>query len=490
MNTNIVNDLQNHFRNKVLNFLGVERDLYQLLADKDVDKAIELMQNRDEEVDNALSEYHPQQHKVMSRPNKRRDKEPDYVTEKLPRNLQSYINEIELFFLLGQPILWKKNNGSDDAFGLFTSFIKDTRFNAMIRQVKRIAGSETEAALVYRLYNNNGNREVLPFVVARSEGYSLRVLFDQYKQLKALAYGYTLRESNGNVKHWDILTPDYIFETKQAKVGYEVDVYDNPIGKIAGIYFQQNKAWFGAEPRLDRIEDLDSKTADTNNYFADPIAEATADVIQNLAKPDQPGRLIQLTGANSRFGYVAPPNGSQSRQEEKTELKETVLFDTLTPNFDVEKMRGFGTLTGAAIKNTFAIGYIKRDKYKEIYEGLIDRQKNVIVAILKYLHPEMEEELDELDIAFEFADPFTSDKENRWSSIANLYGAGVISLETAVQMLGIATDQKDEVNRIMAMEMDKLWTANEAKGVQQPSEEQQDAENRGEQPATEEGAEE
>lgn len=481
MNTNIVDDIQNHFRNKVLNFLGVERDLYQLLADRDVDKAIELMQNRDEEVDNALSEYHPQQHKVMSRPNKRRDKEPDYITEKLPRNLQSYINEIELFFLLGQPIIWKKVRGEDDAFQLFTDFLKDTRFNAMIRQLKRLAGSETEAALVYRLYNNDGKRDVLPFVVARSEGYRLRVLFDQYKQLKALAYGYTLRETNGNVKHWDIITPDYIFETKQAKVGYDVSTYDNPIGKIPAIYFHQNKAWSGAEPRLDRIEDLDSKTADTNNYFADPIAEATADVIQNLAKPDQPGRLIQLTGEKSRFGYIAPPNGSQSRIEEKTELKETVLFDTLTPNFDVEKMKGFGTLTGAAIKNTFAIGYIKRDIRREIYDGLIDRIKNVILAILAYQHPEMETQINELVISFEFADPFASDKENRWTQIASLYGSGVISLETAVQMLGIAEDQRDEINRILAFEMDKVWTANEAKGENaQPSAEQQDAENSGE----------
>lgn len=480
MQTNIVDDIRQLFKNKVLNFLGVERDLYQLLSARDIDKAIELMQNHDEEVDNALSEYHPLQHKVMSRPNKRRDKDPDYITEKLPRNLQSYINEIELFFLLGQPIIWNKAKGDDEAYSLFTDFLKNTRFNAMIRAVKRKAGSETEAALVYHIYNKDNKVEVLPFVAARSEGYRLRPLFDQYKQLKALAYGYTLRETSGDVQHWDILTPDYIFQTKRAKIGYEVEVYDNPIGKIPAIYFHQPKSWSGAEIRLDRIEELDSKTADTNNYFADPIAEATADVIQNLAKPDTPGRLIQLTGANSKFGYVAPPNGSQPRMEEKTELKETVLFDTLTPNFDVEKMKGFGTLTGAAIKNTFAIGYIKRDIRKETYESLIDRLKNVIIEILKLQHPEKAADLDELDITFEFSDPFASDKADRWREITSLYTSGLASLETSVSKIGLADDVRDEINRIMAMEMDKVWTANEAKGEnQQLSEEIEDAKNEG-----------
>lgn len=477
MRQNIVDDIQQRFKNKVLNALGVERDLYRLIADKDIDRAIELMQNRDEEVDNALDEYNPQRHKVMSRPNKFREHDEPYISEKLPRNLQNYINEIELFFLLGQPIVWNKSQGDDEAFGLFKGFLKDTRFDSMIRKVKRLAGSETEAVLAYRIFRNEDgekeNIEVIPFVVARSTGYKIRPLFDQYGRLECLAYGYSLRETNSvTIRHWDIITADYFFFCKRGKFGWSVESYPNPLGKIPALYFQQPKSWAGVEPRIHRLEELDCKTADTNNYFADPIAEATADVIQAMSTPDKPGRLIQLTGEKSRFGYVTPPNGSQPRQEEKAELKATILFDTMTPDFDIEKMRGLGTLSGAAIKNSFALGYIKRDNRKENWDEMIGRFISVVKEILKLKYPTKAKAIDELEINFEFADPFASDKESRWNNIISLYRGGVASLETVVNMLGLTDKPQEEINRILAMEMDKVFTANEAKGVPQETSEE------------------
>lgn len=474
-------DIKNHFRNKVLNILGIERDLHTLMNDRDVDRVIDLLQNRDDKVDEALSEYDPRQHKVMRRPNKERDNDDPYITEKLPRNLQSYINEIELFFLLGQPIIWSKVEGDDDAFTLFSEFWKRHRLDAKMRKVKRLAGAETEAALVFHIYQENDEVKVIPFVAARSTGYRLRPMFDQYGQMTAFAIGYTLKETTDgegmvNVTHWDILTKDVLYYCKKGKLGWTVTPYPNKIGKIPAIYFMQPKAWAGAEERLDRIEELDSKTADTNNYFADPIAAATADVVNNMASPDKPGRLIQLTGSNSRFEYIQPPNSSQTRIEEKTDLKASVLFDTLTPDFDVEKMKGFGTLTGAAIKNTFAIGYIKRDNRKEDYDENVDRLRSVIMEILKLQNANMTKKIDETKIRHEFADPFSSDKEQRWTQISSLYGSGLVSLETAVGMLSLTDAPEDEIARIHSASMDAIFTANEAKAEPTPSMAEQEQE--------------
>lgn len=92
----------------VLNSSGVERNLYQLIQDGDISTAISLMQNRDIEVDIAIREYNPQTHDVMKRPNKYRKGDAPYISEKLPRTRQRYINEVELFFLLGNNIKWKK----------------------------------------------------------------------------------------------------------------------------------------------------------------------------------------------------------------------------------------------------------------------------------------------------------------------------------------------------------------------------------------------
>lgn len=455
METNYISKILNAFKNVVLNAEGADRDLNSLIAKREIWKAIDLMENNDVEVDKAIREYNPQTHDVMKRPNKYRDGDEPYITEKLPRTRARYINEIELFFLLGKPIVWSLKKGDEEAYELFTEFLADMRFDSRIRQLKRLAGSELESAIVFNLTNSNGMVNAKPFVISRSRGYRLRPMFDQYGDLVALAYGYKRREGGKNVTHYDILTKDFTHYCSFRDGEWEVDTYPNITGKINAIFFRQAKAWDGAVPRIHREEMLDSKIADTNNYFADPMAAATADVIDNLATPDKPGRLIQLTGANSKFEYINPPQNSATRDSETITLKQSILFDTFTPDFSYENMKGLGTLSGAAMHNALILGYIKRDILKETYEDLVGRLRNIILAILKVQHPEMAAKIDTLRIGFEFAEPFDSDKRDLWSAIANLYAAGVISLETAVEMLSLTNAPNDEVLKIRASKIEK-----------------------------------
>lgn len=448
--TNYLQQLVTFFRNLSLNSVGVNRSLYQLLQDHDINKALDMMQNNDNDVDEAIREYNPQTHTVMRRPNKYREKNEPYITEKLPRCRQRYINEIELFFLLGKPVTWKKKEGDDEVYQLFMDFLKDQHFNSRIRQAKRLAGAETESAMMFHIYrdDNSGERKIKSLVLARSKGYRLRPLIDQYDNMVAFAYGYRLREDGRDVEHWDFQTADALIYTKKSRIGWDVEIYPNPTGKINLVYFKQPKAWDGAEPRIHREEMLDSTTGDTNNYFSDPIATATADVIDSMVDPAKPGKLIQLTGEKSRFEYVNPPQASQTREAEKKDLHDSILFDTMTPDFDVEKMRGLGSLSGVAIKNAMTLGYIKRDNRLETYSELLERLINVIKGILKFMHPELADKIDALVIEGEFSEPFADDKQTKWNAICDLYQAGLISLETAVEMLAITDAPQEEIDRI------------------------------------------
>lgn len=462
MENNYLEQIKNFFRNVTLNAIGAERDLYELITDKDIFKAIDLMDNNDKEVDKAIAEYNPQTHEVMNRRDKDRAGKDPYISEKLPRTRQRYINEIELFFLLGKPIIWQKESGEDEVYELFTDFLKDVRFDAMMRKAKRLAGAETESAIVFNLTNDNGKISVQPFVAARSTGYRLRPMFDQYGNLMALAYGYVIKTSKGNVKHWDILTPKVTFYCHKSALGWEVEPYKNITGKINAVYFKQPKAWDGAVPRIHREEMLDSRVADTNNYFADPIAAATADVIEGLSEPDTPGKMIRLTGEKSQFKYIDPPQNSYMREAEKKDLNDSILFDTFTPDFSYNNMKGLGSLSGAAIHNALIIGYIKRDSRIEIYGEMVDRLRSVIIAILKQQHPEYEKQLDELKIKFEFAEPFDSDRREFWNSIANLYANKLVSLELAVQLLALSGAPDEEISRIQMAMMEEQQAAVEA----------------------------
>ena len=116
-----------------------------------------------------------------------------------------------------------------------------------------------------------------------------------------------------------------------------------------------------------------------------------------------------------------------------------------------------GTLSGDAIQNAMILGFIKRDNRKETYEELVDREKNLIISILKYLHPDKASELDKLEISFDFSEPFTEDKQRTWAAIGKLYTDGIASLEQAVQMLALTDAPEEEVERIKNANKGKKW---------------------------------
>lgn len=446
--------IYNLFHNKVLNSIGVERDILQLIEDKDISKVISIMENRDIEVEQALKEYNPDLHDVNKRPNKYRKGNESYITEKLPRSRQRYINEVELFFLLGQPIVWKAiSDNTDEAFSAFKNFLRDTRFNTNMRKAKRIAGSETECAKVYHIYKENDIPMVKVKVISRSNGYTLRPLFDQWDNLIAFGYGYALLESGKSIEHFDIETADFIYRCKKANIGWDVEVINNPSGKINVIYYRQDKAWAGVQRRINREEFIDSKAADTNNYFADPKLKVTADVIQNLqgGGTNMVGEVLQITDKDrSEVEYLAPPEYSSMKESEKKDLSSSILFDTFTPDFSYENMKGLGTLSGEALRRALSLGYMKRDNLKEVYDILVDREKNLILAIMMNVtHVKLSNQLAKLEIEHEFAEPFVEDKDKKINTIASLYRNGLISLETAIDMLALTDKPEEEIRKIL-----------------------------------------
>ena len=130
----LISDIYTLVRNNTLNAMGVERDLAQLLADKDIGKVKTILQNRDTIVEKAMEEYYPSKHAIHNKMDKARSGKDGYRTEKLPRARQRYINEVELFFLFGGKIKWSMKDGQDaDAFEDYKEYIKSLRLDSLFR---------------------------------------------------------------------------------------------------------------------------------------------------------------------------------------------------------------------------------------------------------------------------------------------------------------------------------------------------------------------
>ncbi len=456
-------EILTYFRNIELNSDGLKQVAYNYINEGKIDEVINLCEDHDKDVDKAIREFYPLKHKVHNRPPKGKGKDL-YYPEKIPRARQQYINDVETFFLLGNPIKWRKISGDDECFKMFLDFLREQRFDGKMHKVKELAGASTECAKLYRLHEEDGKPVCQSVILSRIDdenttgGYQLRPLFDQYGELILFAFGYKLKDGKQTTQYWEIETGEARFICSRGKnkvdngtptdSPYTVTGFVNPTGKLNVVYYRQRKAWAGVEKRIAREEDIDSRLADMNNYFSDPIAAATADVVDSMMDPDMPGKLIQLMGDKSHFEYINPPQSSQTRDAEKQDLEKSILFDSYTPDLSFEAMRGMGTVSGAAMRNSMANAYIKRQRNIYIYEPLVDREKSLILNILKFLHPDKEKEFDELNIDFEFAEPFQSDRREEWQSITSLYQAELMSRETAIHELGYSEEPDDEIKRI------------------------------------------
>lgn len=412
----------------------------------------------------AIEQYNASTHKIMNRANKKRVDKSDYKTCKLPRNLQAFVNEIATFMMFGQGIEFildgdiSQKEQLKPAFDAFIDFTEKIYFDERMREAKRIAGAETEAAKLFTLYTNSDNKpKIVCQVLANSKEQKLYTLFNQFDELVAFAVGYFLKnEENQNEEFFDIYTSNNIFKCTRKSQSSEwlIDRRGNPFNKIPVIYYKQSVEWEGAQERIDRLEWVDSKRGDTNEYFGDPYLCVSQDVVQNrLADPQAVGKVIAMDGENSTFKFVAPPDCGENIENEKTDLYASILQDTLTPELTYKTIMGLGTLSGEAMRRITLPGYIKRAIRAEIYSPLIRREINLIKTILcSYVHADdydLCKKIKEMKIKFSYRDPFIGGIDDNSEEIATLMGAGAMSIETAVNMNRFVQDKDAEIERIM-----------------------------------------
>lgn len=439
---------------------GVAQELHLALSQGEVATALSLFDDNTIKVNAAIAEYETATHAVMMRPNKYpKGKEP-YITEKLPRAWQKYINEVALFFLLNNPIEWNLKKGNDAVFEAFTSFLNNTRFNTTTREAKRLAGAETQAAKLYHLYRDEDNHtQVKVIVLSKSKGYDLYPLIDQYGTMVAFAVGYNVKRNRKSVQRLDIYTPKINYNCEKQNGEWHITTATNPLGKIPVIYFNQPTEWNGVEARIHRDEMQDSKTADINNYFADPVAVVTTDVVSGLPEGEGIGKVVRITGKDGDFRYIEPPTSINMKESEKAANTKAILQDSFTPDFSFETLSGMGTLSGEALRRALILGYIKRNRNIEIYEALIDREKNLILTIMQeFTHVSLSAQIREAEIYMQFAEPFTEDIREQIESVGNAVSSGVMSLETAINTLRLVDDPQSEIDRIKGQKEAPLLT--------------------------------
>lgn len=439
--------------------IGRKQDFEQLIESKDISRVLASMESKAEETQIARREYNPKLHAINRREDKIiLDKDGNLKRKikrwKLPINYPVFINEISLVFIYGQAVKWGMvSEHTDKAFKAFTDLLKRTHFNAKIRQCKRIAGSETQSAMLFRVFRGDeGKADCQIRVLAASKGDEIYTKWDQYENLISVAWGYFLNESGNSIYHVDLFTDTVTYHCKRTALGWEVIPEENLIGKIPIIYFTQDKEWEGVEQMIHREEYIASRTADTNDYFSDPMLILDADIIKNMPdKDDENKTLIKKTGSKAEEAafYLTWDAAPESKKNEVEWLQNHILSKTFTPNIDFENMKSLSNVTGKALKQMMILANIKAQKHKEVHDELLDRVAGLCSSIIgNVLDVSLKAECDALEVSHEFQEPFGEDIAEAIDNISKSIDSGTMSVETGVEQNPLIKDKHNEIKRL------------------------------------------
>ena len=461
-------EILNFFRNYVNRILRRKQEFDELLAAKDISTIQSQMQTRGNQAVQCLREYDVATHAVMKREDKIiTDKNGNFKrlekVWRLPVPYQTYINEIALVFLYGRPVKWSQlSDNTDDAFEKFQDVIKRTRFDSKIRQCKRLAGIETESAMLFRVFkDDDGQPDVQIRVLAKSKGDDIYTRWDQYENLISVGWGYNVQEAqNEVVYHFDIYTPTIIYRCTRRSLGWEVEEEVNLIGKIPIILFQQEKEWDGVEALINREEMIASRTADTNDYFADPIAVMNADVIKNMPEKKEAAKTLVTNskdGVQNAMTYVTWDSAPQSKKDELEWLQNHILTNTFTPHITLDTLKSLSQLSAKALRTVMMLADIKAAKRKETHDELLDRTGSLITAIIgNVLDVSLRSQCDELQVGHEFQEPFGEDIADDLTDICKALDAGILSTESAVELNPLVKDVAREMDRLAAEQKERM----------------------------------
>ena len=448
------------FTNYLNAVVGRNQEFDELIKAKDISRVKELFATREALTAEAMKEYDPKQHEIMNRADKilknpKGERKGTLKRWKLPINYPQYINEISVVFIYGRPVKWtNQSEGTDNAFKAFQDLIKRTRFDSKVRQCKRLAGAETQSAMLFRVFRNTESKPDCQIrVLAKSKGDEIYARWDMYENLVSFAWGYYVKDSSTSTSyHFDIFTPDVIYRCKRVLTGWEVVEEANPIGKIPVILFQQDKEWKGVEPLIEREEYIGSRTADTNDYFADPMFVVNSEIIKNMPEKGDENKTLISKGSDdvSKVAhYLTWDSAPESKQKEIEWLQKHILTKTFTPNIDFENMKGLSNVSGKALKQMMLLADIKASKHKEVHDELLDRTGNLIISIIaNVLNIALRGECSKLVVGHEFQEPFGEDIKETIENIAKAKDYDMLSTEGAVELNPLVKDKEQELKRI------------------------------------------
>jgi SPP1 family phage portal protein len=266
--------------------------------------------------------------------------------------------------------------------------------------------------------------------------------------MHCIARGYSSKVGDKATEHFDAEFSDVIISCKKTDGFWQIDTATNLAKKIRYSYYEQEETeWDIVQAIIERQEMLVSKRSDNNDYTADSILVLTGDV-ESLPGKEETGKVVQLKGVGADAKYLSPSMAVDMVKDERTTWDNYILYFTDTPDLTSDQLKSMGQDSGKALEMKFFPAILKAMEKLELFEEMIDREINILKAMIKNIidvSPAMATELKNLKIGYEFGNPLPDNLKEYIEMLSSAVGGKpIMSRKTAVELNPLIKDADAE----------------------------------------------
>lgn len=426
---------------------------------------------------NDFRQYNSKQHDIFN-PDSRRDKPVNDENGNLLKTIkvariglpeQKKIVLISSSFL-GSPSLSSnpKAGIEQDMFDILTTISDDNKLDYKFKQISKTTMSERECAELWYTQPaesdywdgtslQGAKTKVRMRVLSPSLGDTLLPCWDAYGDMVAFGRYYETAETNAGsldlknvVKHLDVYTNDffyYMIKDKDLNTWVPaVPNVPNLIKKIPVVYYSQpTTEWHEVQELIDRLEKKISNHADTNDYFDSPIVKAKGEV-EGFSDKEDSGKVLKMS-TDADVSYLTYDNLPASMKLETDNLISFIGKYTHTPDYSFDNVKGIGRVSGIALKLLFMDAHLKAADKEELFGLGVQRRINYLKAVVAVMDSKFKPAL-RLVVRPKFTYFLPSDTDAEVITLVAAYGAGIISLQSAVKLNPLVEDAVNELELI------------------------------------------
>lgn len=322
-------------------------------------------------------------------------------TRKVPKKLvrvplayQKRLVSIGVTFLFGNEVKYTNNLEDSTLYDAYIKVKDKEKFQFLDREIAESNCRWKQCAELWwtaeesNTYYDFQSQFRLKVTLLTPDKNKLYPYFNDQGDMIAFLREYEKKVNGQKVKHYDIYTADRIAQLREGNGGYMlISESANPVGKIPIVFYSFPEVeWERSQPAIERLEEIQSGTGETNKKFADPILGLTGEVTGSISN-NTGGKVFQFKGENAGGQYIQPPNASENLATEKKSLQSIVYEMSNSIDISPEAFEGMGNML--ATENAaylFMAPHLKVEEKTKVYIPALQRRMSIVKSFLQLMN--------------------------------------------------------------------------------------------------------